>query len=252
MPDKTILGGSDELRQYIEVLVEDVVIEGNSFEKHESYLRRYSEVEGIDYNRLEARLLGLFKSAEELKTHGSKECECLVRQLGRECHISQGGIDKIISYIDKQITLPPNWSALFIEQLRQAYCHKDLRFLENAYSITAEIMTGAYDRNSKAIRYRSQTVLQYIANLKYIFNKNKNIDVTFEPDSLTGVLYTSDDGRCQVVRLLQHWHSDNYSDRGYLFLKLYADQNGPKIYIRAWQPEFIDGKHITTQELYGS
>ncbi len=144
-----------------------------------------------------------------------------------------------------------NWSAVFIEQLRQAYCRKDLAFLENAFSSKAQIMTGAFEKNGNCLRYRKQGKQQYMANLKYIFEKNKTINVNFGTDNLTGLLYASADGRCQVIRLLQVWNSDNYSDTGYLFLVLYADQNGPKVYIRAWQPQFVNGRHITVQELNG-
>ena len=145
----------------------------------------------------------------------------------------------------------PNWSAYFIEQLRQAYCRKDLVFLENAFSPNAQIMSGAFENNNNSIRYRTQGKQQYITNLRSIFGKNKTIDVRFEADLFTGMLYSSADGRCQVIRLLQRWRSNNYSDNGYLFLVLYYDQYGPKVYIRAWQPEYIGGRHITLQELNG-
>ena len=147
--------------------------------------------------------------------------------------------------------VPAGWSSAFCEQLRLAYCNKNIAFLEKSYTPNAQVTTGAFDTKTNQIRYRAQGYQQYMANLRYIFSKNKAINVRFETDSLTGVLYVSADGRWQLVRLLQQWQSDRYSDRGYLLLLLCIDQTGPKVHIRVWQPEYLGNRHITAQELYG-
>ncbi len=56
MPDKTALGISEELRQFIEALVEEVVLDGKPFENHKKYLQRFCKGEGVDYNQLETNL----------------------------------------------------------------------------------------------------------------------------------------------------------------------------------------------------
>lgn len=188
------------------------------------------------------------KKLENVTNSGSQETETITTIIGQ--------MKDYCENLSKQNTatnnnIDSNWSASFCEQLRQAYCNKDISFLKKAYSQNVQIITGAFENKTKNIRYRQQGYKQYVANLQYVFNINKKIDVTFENDSLTGTLYVSSNGRCQVVRLLQQWNSDKYSDRGYLLLVLYCDQNGPQIYIRAWQPEFLGDRHITAFELSG-
>ena len=210
MSDKTSFGISEELRQYIEALVKEVVLKGNSFENQKKWLQRYSINEGVDYNTLEKSLMMLFATAKEIESHDSS--------------LAQAACSEITG-----------WSKSFLEQLRLAYCRKDMAFLQNVFSPNSQIITGAYVLG-KDIRYRSQGKRQYLANLRYIFVKNKIIDVTFGTDNVTGLLYESADGKCQIVRLLQHWHSDNYTDRGYVSFLIYDNQDGPKVLIRTWRP----------------
>ena len=100
MSDKTALGISEELRQFIEALVGEVVLEGKSFEEHKKYLSRFCQTEDVDYNLLETNLGALFETAEELTAHESKGCERLLQLLAKECYISLDLINKIISDIN--------------------------------------------------------------------------------------------------------------------------------------------------------
>jgi hypothetical protein len=203
----------------------------------------YKKLQELE-NRANAIIDSANKEKEEkLKTLG------LLNELKNQLQIYSNNLKNQSTPIINTANL--GWSAMFVEQLRQAYCRKDLVFLDNAFSPNAQITTGAFEKSSNNLRYRTQGKQQYMANLKYIFGNNKTIDVKFWSDNLTGLLYASADGRCQVLRWLQTWCSDNYSDTGYLFLVLFADQNGPKVYVRAWQPQFVNGRHITLQELYG-
>lgn len=102
MPDKTTVGISDELRQYIEDLVAEVVLEGKSFENHKKYLGRFCDAEGLDYLSLEANLTTLFETTEELKAHESKGSEHLVRVLGKECYLANDKLKQILSSINRQ------------------------------------------------------------------------------------------------------------------------------------------------------
>lgn len=210
MQDKIVFGISEELRQFIEALVEEVVLEGKSFEEHKKHLFRFGEVEGIDSETLENNLMSLFATAEDIKCHDATL---------------------------KLAVLPDisGWSKTFLEQIRVAYCRKDIAFLGNVFNPNSLIITGAYIKGEN-IRYRSQRKQQYMANLRYVFAKNNNIDVTFETDKMTGVLYESADGKCQIVRLIQNWRSDDYADKGYISFLIYSSQGGPKVYLRAWQP----------------
>jgi acyl carrier protein len=102
MPDKTTLGISAELCQYIEALVEEVVLEDKPFENHKKYLCRFCEAEGIDFASLETNLTDLFESFEAQKTHESKRNERMARILGKECFLSEDKLEQLITYINKQ------------------------------------------------------------------------------------------------------------------------------------------------------
>ena len=101
-PDKTTLGISEELRQYIEALVEEVVLEDKPFENHKKYLRRFCEAEGIDSKYLETILSDFFETIEELKSRESKRNERLALILGKECYLSDKIMAQILSSINKQ------------------------------------------------------------------------------------------------------------------------------------------------------
>ena len=102
MSDKTALGISEELRQFIEALVEEVVLEGKTFEEHKKYLSRFCQTESVDYHQLETNLSDLYETAEELKNHESKGSERLLRLLARECYLSQTETESILSAISKR------------------------------------------------------------------------------------------------------------------------------------------------------
>lgn len=271
MHDKTTLGISDLLRQYIEAMVEEVVIKGKPFDdQKKKWLQLYSQEEGVDYATLEKNLTAFFETIEELKSKESTSNERLAKVLAKDCYLEECKAEKLIEGVirqqqeDSDILAalndmrqllqdcldktqnqdPPtvthaysNWATNFIERICQAYCDKNIGFLEDVFSQDAQIITGAYEKRKTDIRYRTQGKQQYFANLKYIFRRNKTIDVRFETDSSTGIFYSSANGKCLGYRLLQRWDSDNYSDSGYLYLVLYAGQNGPKVIVRAWSPE---------------
>lgn len=209
--DKTALGISEELRQFVEAVVEEVILGGKPFdEKKKRWLQRYSEIESMNYDALEKALGELFKTAEEIKCHENTLAPAVKNDI-------------------------LGWPKEFLEQFLSAYCKKDIGLLKSVFSPNSQIITGAYV-TGKEIRYRLQKKQQYLTNLRYIFSRNKTIDVSFEYDDNTGVIYESKDGRCQIIRIIQHWHSNHYNDRGYISLFLYLSHEGPEVFIRAWRP----------------
>lgn len=98
MKDKTSIGISDLLRQFIEALVEDVVVEGKPFDdKKKKYLQRYSQEEGMDYAALEKNLTDFFEVMEEWKQHGLKSSELMAKMLAKDCYISESEMEKLFS-----------------------------------------------------------------------------------------------------------------------------------------------------------
>lgn len=102
MQDKAALNISEELRLFLESMVEEVILERSSFENHNKYLRRYLEAEGVDYNQFVLNLSEFLETADELTTQESKANERLVRMLGKECYISENKLEKLISAINKK------------------------------------------------------------------------------------------------------------------------------------------------------
>ena len=102
MQDRTTIGISDLLRQYIEALVKEVIVEGKPFDDHKNSLRHYSITEGIDYETLEKNLLLLFDIADELKTLESNTVEAMLVITARECHLSDKEAVRIIMSLKEQ------------------------------------------------------------------------------------------------------------------------------------------------------
>lgn len=101
MKDNTALVASPELRQYIEALVEEVVLEGKPFENHKKYLERFCEAEGIDFPALNGALASLFKAATDFKETGSASSEQQINLLGQRCFLSDSAISELLSSLKK-------------------------------------------------------------------------------------------------------------------------------------------------------
>ena len=96
MQDKTAIGISEELRQFIEALVEEVVLEGKSFENLKKYLQRFCETEGVDYASLENSLMFFFEIAEEWKNNQSKSSQIAMRTLAKDCYLLENTVNELM------------------------------------------------------------------------------------------------------------------------------------------------------------
>jgi len=105
MEDRTFLTNnhsteniSDTFREYIELLVEEVVINGESFEVQKKRLRKYSEAAGLNYETIESTLSDLFDAIKELEEHESKSAERFARNLAQNFFFSETEVDKLVDY----------------------------------------------------------------------------------------------------------------------------------------------------------
>lgn len=96
MKDKTSLGISDILRNFIEGLVESVLIKGEPFDKHKKWLKKYSDLEGVDYAALESNLNDFFKTVKELEEDESNVVECSAQNLAKDCYLSEDMANRLI------------------------------------------------------------------------------------------------------------------------------------------------------------
>lgn len=147
----------------------------------------------------------------------------------------------------------------FVENFRTAYNRKDLPLLTSVYSDKALIITGRVikekpnselDRltlNNNKVVYTKQTKQEYLTNLARVFKNTKYINVKF--DEIEVVQHPKYDD-IYGVTLKQDWHTDRYSDEGYLFLMIdFRDENNPLIQVRTWQPyKSSDGQVVTKRE----
>ncbi len=93
---------SGELRQYIEALVEEVVLEGKPFEQ--KYLRRLLSAEGLDYVRVEENLADFFDVISEYKRSKTKSGERLARLLAKDCYLSDEVLARLMGDSTLQTT----------------------------------------------------------------------------------------------------------------------------------------------------
>jgi hypothetical protein len=99
MQDKTTLDTSDTFREYIEALVEEVVINGEPFEAQKKWLRKHSEDEGVSYEQLNANLQGFFKIASALRDSNDDRLVVSLSKQAENCYIS---VEKVQDIVAKQ------------------------------------------------------------------------------------------------------------------------------------------------------
>jgi hypothetical protein len=109
MQDKTAIENNQSANtpskaflEYIESLVEEIVINNAVFNDHKKYLQRYSHEEGVDYVTLEKNLTEFFETVEELKSKESKASERLARILAKEIFLSETQVNRMIDTILKK------------------------------------------------------------------------------------------------------------------------------------------------------
>lgn len=89
---------SDGLQSFIDSMVEEIVLEGKPFDTQKKYLKKFSENEGLDFNKLEADISTFVEILDSLKTAFSKLQVKLAEEKGSDCHISEEIVKKLVSY----------------------------------------------------------------------------------------------------------------------------------------------------------
>lgn len=141
----------------------------------------------------------------------------------------------------------------YVEQFRTAYNTKDLAFLNQVFSDDALIITGKVVKQSKdniqlpdKIVYSKKNKAQYIAALSRVFKTNSYIRVTFDEIKVMRHPANRD---FYGVTLHQGYTASNYHDDGYLFLLWdFTDESAPKIHVRTWQPDQLNGAKLPEEE----
>ena len=148
----------------------------------------------------------------------------------------------------------------FVENYRTSYNRKDLKYIESVFSDNALIITGKVVRekpksdyamrslSQEKIVYQKRTKKEYIDNLKKVFAGNKYINVIFDEVEVIQHPKLTD---IYGVTLKQKWNSSRYSDVGFIFLMIdFQDENHPLIQVRTWQPEKLNGRVLSRDEVF--
>ena len=129
------------------------------------------------------------------------------------------------------------------EYLQNAYCNKDIHFIDDVFSDDALILVGKVitrrvsenDRIAikKESMYKEYSKKEYLGNLKKAFGRNGYVNVSFEDFE---VVRHWSNPNFYGVTLKQVWRSSTYSDTGILFLIWdFTNEDKPKIHVRVWQ-----------------
>jgi len=104
MSDNKELGISEELRQFVEALVNEVVIEGTSFENYKRYLFRFCGSENIEYESLEKNLIEFFDVLGEWKSLQTKSSSMMAKILARDCCLSEDFVEQLLTAVKVEYT----------------------------------------------------------------------------------------------------------------------------------------------------
>ena len=94
---------SDGLQNFIDSMVEEIVLEGKPFDTQKKYLKKFGENEGLDYEQLESNLYTFIDIIENIKITPNKLMEKYAEEKGQDCHISDSMIRYLLCSISQKI-----------------------------------------------------------------------------------------------------------------------------------------------------
>lgn len=110
MEDKSLFNNSqkqtisESLQNYIDFMVEEIVLEGKPFDSRKKYLKKFSENEGLDYEVLESDLEDFFDVIEEWHKMHMKSSELMAKMLAKDCYISNSILETLLAESTKPLS----------------------------------------------------------------------------------------------------------------------------------------------------
>lgn len=89
-------GISEDFRQFIKETIEEVLIEGKTFDVQKRWLRRLGATEGVDCDTLERNMTDLIEVMEEWKQLKAKSGERMAKMIGKECYLTEQEIEGLL------------------------------------------------------------------------------------------------------------------------------------------------------------
>lgn len=143
----------------------------------------------------------------------------------------------------------------FMENYKTAFAMMRLDYINSIFADDAVIIIGRVLQNTNSIdlgqkkvndvKYTKYTKQEYMARLANQFKSKEWINIKFSNTTFD----KSAQGNIYSIQLLQDYSSDNYGDRGYLFLLIdCTDPDKPVIKVRTWQPETAGDRPFSMAE----
>ncbi|MDP0530686.1 hypothetical protein NLB58_02190 [Porphyromonas gingivalis] len=105
MEDKSIFANSQSkeisegLQNFIDSMVEEIILEGKPFDTQKKYLKKFSEKEGVYYEAIEKSINELVETMREMKTSDSKMLIKLALIQAKEAHVTETAVLSIAQQI---------------------------------------------------------------------------------------------------------------------------------------------------------
>lgn len=182
--------------------------------------------------------------------------------LGTLVDVNFGILDGLYDQFKRASTFGEDWDKRqviikFVEKYRTAYMTRDLEQLEVMFAEEAVIIVGrvlrkdeedktSYEMNTDSQRQPNfeqikMTKNTFLKRQKSIFDRKRDIHLGF---TTFEILKKNNTPGVYGVSMRQVYTSDGYADEGYLFLLVDFNDDQPKIYVRAWQPQEWDQESL--------
>lgn len=142
----------------------------------------------------------------------------------------------------------------FVESLCNTYIAKDMGLLEKVFGNDALVLSGnevkaipnaEEKKDNGKISYLKQSKKMYLATVRQLFKAG---DVKPVLESMK-INQHPTKKELYGVTLKHGWEARAYSNKGYLFMMWdFSQQEQPKIVVRTWQPDTIDGNSPLPEE----
>ena len=163
--------------------------------------------------------------------------------------LSQIAIKDILSKDERFATQEEKYFIIrFIENYKTAYCLKRIDYIQKIFDEDALIIIGNVLKKQNLpdnpyysslpdneITYQRYTKSEYMERLSKVFSYNEFVNIHFEDNV---VKKAKRDISIYGIQIAQHYTSQTYADKGYLFLLVdLRDTANPVIHVRTWQPQ---------------
>lgn len=110
------IGISEGLQNFINAMVEEIVLEDKPFDTQKKYLKKFSENEGLDYEAIEKAVTELTETLAEMKSSDSKTLLRLAVFQAKECYVTEAEVIRIAESLKNQKNEMANRTLFLVKQ----------------------------------------------------------------------------------------------------------------------------------------